>query len=256
MRKIFLGGIFFLFMCILASTADTVQKKITVFTIGDSTMAHYDSTKDLRCGWAEKLPLFFNENVTIANFAKSGRSSKSFIDEGLWQEVITKVQPGDYVIIQFGHNDEKYKDPKRYTQPWTTYSDNLKRFATETREKGGLAILCTPIVRRSFESDGSVKNSHGEYPDAARKVAADMKIPLVDLTNATKKLVESYGPENSKKLYNYVSQGESPLYPEGNSDDTHLNALGAAKVAELAVLGLQKIKNPLACYIIITADSK
>jgi lysophospholipase L1-like esterase len=242
-------------------TVGALQTSISVYTIGDSTMSLYDSTKDWRVGWAQKLPQFFTGAVIIKDAARSGRSSKSFIDEGLWTNVINQVQSGDYVFIQFAHNDEK-SDVALHTDPWTTYSDNLRKFVNETRAKGGYPILCTPIVRRYLGADGHITatgmhnvgtgDSVGNYPAAMRWIAGELSVPLLDLTLKTKTLVESYGPDSSKKLYNYVAAGVTPLYPSGNTDDTHLNAFGAVKVAELCVQGLQETGSSLATFLAVT----
>ena len=228
------------------------QPSITIYTIGDSTMSHYDSTKDLRVGWADGLGSYFNSYAVIENDARSGRSSKSFIDEGLWTAVINKVKAGDYVFIQFGHNDEK-TDVSLHTDPYTTYSANLIRFVTETRAKGGIPVLFTSICRRNFGSDGILKDTHGDYPPAMRKVADSLKVLLVDMTVKTTALVQSYGPDSSKKIYNYVAVGASPIYPSGNTDDTHINKFGAFLFAGLAVQGIRDQKMDLAAYLNVTA---
>ncbi len=228
-----------------------LHPKITIYTIGDSTMSHYDSTKDLRVGWADGLKSYFTSDVTIENDARSGRSSKSFIDEGLWTAVINKVTPGNYMFIQFGHNDEK-TTTSLHTDPYTTYSANLCKFVTETRAKGGIPILFTPICRRNFGSDGILKDTHGDYPPAMRKVADSLKVLLVDMTVKTTALVQSYGPDSSKKIYNYVAVGASPIYPSGNTDDTHINAFGAYLFAGLAVQGIREQKMDLAAYLATT----
>jgi lysophospholipase L1-like esterase len=255
-----------IYVCLLGCIAfllslGALQTSITVYTIGDSTMSLYDSTKDWRVGWAQKLPQFFTSTIIIKDAARSGRSSKSFIDEGLWTNVINQVQTGDYVFIQFAHNDEKLDAPL-HTDPWTTYSDNLRKFVNETRAKGGYPILCTPIVRRYLGVGGHITatgmhnvgagDSIGNYPAAMRWVAGELSVPLIDLTLKTKTLVEGYGPDSSKKLYNYVATGVTPLYPSGNTDDTHLNAFGAITVAELCVQGLQEIGSSLASFLAVT----
>ena len=224
-----------------------VQTKLTVFTIGDSTMSVYE-LPDLCVGWAQVLSGFFTDDVTVIDAARSGRSTKSFIDEGLWDSVVTKIKPGDYVVIQFGHNDEK-SDTARHTDPWTTYTDNLKKFVTETRARGGIPVLCTSIARRFFEPDGTLKDSHGDYPAAVRKLAADMNVPFVDMELKTKALIESYGADSSKTLFNYVEPGISPKYPNGNKDNTHLNSVGAYKVAALFIEGIKELQLGLAAYI-------
>jgi lysophospholipase L1-like esterase len=241
MRNVVLVIILSIFLGIVSN-----HKKLTVYTIGDSTMCLYDTTNaKYQRGWAQLLPKFFNNEVDIVDEARGGRSSKSFYNEGLWEKVIDEVKPGDYVFIQFGHNDEK-KDTLRGTKPWGEYYNYLKLYVEQTREKGGIPILFTPIVRRYFDSTGHItqKGRHnlgpgdslGNYPKVMHYLAKEMNVPLIDLTEMTKKLVESYGPEKSKELY--IS-----------TDKTHLTILGATKVADLAVEGLKQHNIPLTDYI-------
>ncbi len=211
-------------------------------------MCHYDPAKDLRVGWADGLKSYFNANVIIENDARSGRSSKSFIDEGLWAAVIAKVQPGNYVFIQFGHNDEK-TTTSLHTDPYTTYIGNLAKFVNETRAKGGIPVLFTPICRRNFGSDGILKDTHGDYPPAMRHLADSLNVILIDMTVKTTALVQSYGPDSSKKIYNYVDAGVSTIYPNGNTDDTHINARGANLFAGLAVQGMRQQNLDIAAYL-------
>jgi lysophospholipase L1-like esterase len=225
------------------------QKKINIYMIGDSTMSEYDSTKYPLTGWGMKLPLFFNENVKIHNFAKSGKSSKSFRDLGYWKTVYDSLKKGDYLIIQFGHNDEKDFDTTRYTIAGGTFNENLKRFISKAGSKGAIPILVTPTRRRKFDKDGNLLNTHGKYPDAVRTVAKETNVPLVDLTKLTKGLLESYGVEKSKKLYCWVKPGEYPAYPDGKKDNTHFSPLGATEISELFVQELKKTNLELINYL-------
>ena len=150
--------------------------------IGDSTMADKPLEKpNPERGWGQLLPRYFRDPAMVVNHAKNGRSSKSFRDEGLWQPVLDALRPGDFVIIQFGHNDEKKEDPTRYSDPKTTFRENLRRYVSETRAKGARPILATPINRREFDAEGKLKDTHGDYPPAVRAVAAEEKVPLLDL---------------------------------------------------------------------------
>jgi lysophospholipase L1-like esterase len=250
-----------LLLCLTISfTLGTKQRTITIYTIGDSTMSTIDSTQETFVGWAAVLSQYFTSTITVENDAVSGHSSKSFITEGLWTAVINKVQSGDYVFIQFTHNDES-DDTSHHTDPWTTFTDNLTKFITETRTKGGNPVLCTPIVRRLF-SDSTISaigmhntlsgDSLGNYPRAMRAVARKLNVPLIDLTLKTKVVVESYGSDSSKKIYNYVAAGVSSLYPYGHADDTHLSRFGATLVCALAIEGLKEIGSPLVGYLIIS----
>lgn len=224
---------------------ENIQKKITIYTIGDSTMADKKNPEENpEHGWGQMLPLFFNESVVISNHAVNGRSTRSFIDQGLWDKVYEKLNKGDYVFIQFGHNDQKANDSTRYTNPHTTYRHNLMRFVTEALQKGANPVLFSSIVRRNFNEQGTLVNTHGEYPMETRLVAEAMDVPFVDLQYLTEQLEESYGVEGSKKLHLHFEPGEVSYYPEGKNDDTHLSKLGATEVAKLVVNELKnKVPN-------------
>jgi len=208
------------------------QKQITIFTIGDSTMANKTTPADhpAERGWGMMLPDFFKPTVTIQNHAKNGRSSKSFRTEGRWAKVQEQIKPGDYVFIQFGHNDQK-ADTALHTNPETTYKANLTRYITETRERGGIPVLFTSIVRRTFNTDGTLRDTHGPYIDALKHVATKNKVICIDLNAATKTLVQNLGDEPSKALYMWV---------DNRKDDTHLNEKGARAVAEMVVESVKK----------------
>ena len=241
-------------VAVLLLSAFKADNVVTVFMIGDSTMANksLDGGNQER-GWGHVLGGFFSENIRVENHAVNGRSSKSFIDEGRWQKVLDRIRPGDYVLIQFGHNDEK-ADEKRHTDPGTTFDDNLRKFVTETRSKGGIPVLFNSIVRRNFgenanaiaaddvrsekstavEEGDKLVDTHGKYLDSPRNVAREMKVCFIDLNDATRQLVESYGVEGSKKLFMWIPEGVSPACPKGRQDNTHLNVFGARRVASLA----------------------
>lgn len=194
-------------------------------------------------GWCQLFPLFLNENATLKNYAVNGRSSRSFILEKRWDTVYNQLKKGDYVFIQFGHNDQKIKAPKRYTNPYTAYRNNLIKFVTETRKKGANPILFSSIVRRNFNAFGTLVDTHGAYPEVVRLVAKEYKVPFVDLQYLTEKLEESYGVENSKKLHLHYLENEIPYYPKGKKDNTHLSVLGATEVAKLAARKLLSFDN-------------
>src|SRR4051812_27365328 len=155
-----------------------------VFMVGDSTMANKPLDLPER-GWGMALGQFLVDPAMVQNHAMNGRSTTSFIAEGRWDKVMTELQSGDFVIIQFGHNDEKKEDPKRYADPAGSFRDNLTRFITDTRAKGATPILATPVARRRFDAEGKIVDTHGAYPEAVRAVAKSTKTPLLDLTSAT-----------------------------------------------------------------------
>ena len=223
---------------------------IHVHMIGDSTMANKPTPeKNPERGWGQNFQAFFDDRVVVDNHALNGRSSKSFIAEGHWAPVIAALQPGDYLIVQFGHNDEKIEDSTRYAAPRTDYRANLVRFLSEARAQGAIPILCTPIVRRKFNAAGKLQPTHGDYPDVVRELAKADNVPLIDMEKLTGKLVSSAGPDASKKLYVWVAQGEWPAFPAARQDDTHLNPTGAAEVAKLAADAIRASGLPLAQYL-------
>tara|TARA_B110000091_G_scaffold213698_1_gene263938 strand:+ start:709 stop:1449 length:741 start_codon:yes stop_codon:yes gene_type:complete len=224
-------------------------RPVHVFMIGDSTMANKPAEAIPEHGWGQVLQYFFKDSVVFDNHAVNGYSSKSFIDENKWENVIFKVQKGDYVVIQFGHNDKK-KDSARHTDPFTTYKKNLEKFIDETKEKGGIPILCTSIVRRHFNEDGTLKNTHGAYLSAVKQVAKEKEVYFIDMEAKTKKLVEEMGPEKSIQLFVHFESGIYPLRPKGLHDNTHLSQLGAFTIAGLAVEGMKELDIPCTKYLV------
>jgi DNA sulfur modification protein DndE len=226
-------------LALLVATALGAEPRPRVFLIGDSTMA--DKTLDLpERGWGMALGRFLADPAMVRNHAMNGRSSKSFIDEGRWTRVTAELQAGDFVIIQFAHNDEKQEDPKRYTDPATTFRDNLRRFIADTRARGATPILATPVCRRKFDREGRLVPTHGAYPDATRAVAAAEGVPLLELEHATARWLEAAGDEASRKYFMWIAPGTHPKIPEGRKDDTHFVAAGAEAVAGFAAAGIRE----------------
>ncbi len=237
---------FFVIIFIVFSCSES-EKSFTIYTIGDSTMANKPEEVFPETGWAQVLQQYFDSTVSIKNVALNGRSTKSFIDEGHWKEVFDNLQFGDYVFIQFGHNDEKDYDTTRYTVPFGSYSENLEKFVLESHQKGAIPVLFTSIVRRKFGEDGKLIPTHGEYPEACRQVAEKLNIPLIDLQKLTENWVNSLGDETSKDMYLWTLPNEK--YPEGRQDDTHLSKIGAENVARLALEESKKLELGFAEYI-------
>jgi len=242
--------LFLSFIFLFQSCQDTVkatqeeeqeQHLITIYTIGDSTMADKPNpNENPERGWAQILPQFLNDKVTVKNQAVNGRSTRSFIDEHKWETVFDQLKKDDYVFIQFGHNDQKKNSPKRYTNPHTAYRHNLIKFVSETRAQGAIPVLFTSIVRRQFNQDSTLVDTHGAYPLETRLVAQEYDVPLIDLQYLTELLEERYGMEGSKKLHLHYQPNDIPYYPDGKEDDTHLSVLGATEVAQLAVNALKE----------------
>ncbi len=221
----------------------------TVYFIGGSTTSHYPPNRYPRMGWGQAMPHFFTDEVRFSNQAAEGRSTKSFREEGRWQVILDKLQPGDYVFIQFGHNDQKDYRPKLYTEPFTSFSDNLRCYVEETRGKQAIPVLVTSINRRKFNKIGRIKNTLGLYPAAMRKVAHELSVPLVDLHAASEELFNELGPEGSKDLFMWLEPAAYENYPEGVQDDTHLTEAGAMAMAKLAVESLQRNQVALKDYL-------
>lgn len=217
--------------------------------IGDSTMANKPLNDNPERGWGQLFPKFFNDKVKIENHALNGRSTKSFINEGRWDSIMVKLKKGDYVFIQFGHNDEKIADTTRYAEPHTTFKKNLEKFVTECRQQGAIPILMTPVVRRHFDDKGNLVDTHGVYPDAVRELAKQMNVLFIDMNKKTEKLVKEYGMEGSKALFLYINPGVYQSLPKGRIDDTHSSELGATKNAQLAVEGIKELGINLKSYL-------
>lgn len=236
--------------CKSAQTNENELPSVKIFMIGDSTMANKKNPdENPERGWGQVLPSFFNDRVIIENHAVNGRSTKSFRDLNHWQVVLEALQPGNYVIIQFGHNDGKDTDPVRYTNPQTSYRYNLIRYVEETRAKGAIPILCSSIARRKFNPEGVLLDAHGNYTLQARLVAQEMNVPFFDMQYLTEQMEITYGVEESKKLHLHYEPGENAFFPDGKVDNTHLSILGATEIAKLFTQELQKQKHILSQYL-------
>jgi lysophospholipase L1-like esterase len=230
-------------LLILTASCST---QITLYTIGDSTMANKpEPGKNPERGWGQMLQPYFTDAVIVDNRAVNGRSTRSFIVEKRWDSIYNVLKKGDYVFIQFGHNDEKEADPKRYTSPHSSYRNNLIRFVEDSRKKGAHPVLLTSIVRRNFNESGTLIDTHGDYPLETRLVAKELNVPLIDLQYFTELMEESYGVEGSKQLHLHFKPGENPYYPDGKEDNTHLSVKGATTVAEIVIRCLNESKIPL-----------
>ncbi len=247
----FFCGLYFLLNAVSAfSQTGASLPTLTLHMVGDSTMANKPVIPaNPERGWGQMLQMYFKDSVRVENYAQNGRSTKSFIAEGRWDKVLAAIKPGDFVIIQFGHNDEKTNDVKRGTAPFGDYTANLVRFIRETREHKATPILATPVARRKFDETGALTNSHGVYPDAVRKVAATEKVPLLELCSATEKLLQQLGPESSKRLFGWIPAGEFAPAAKKLEDDTHFNAYGASRVCDLAVVELEANVPELAAHL-------
>ena len=227
---------------------------IKVYLIGDSTMSIKAVKTYPETGWGMPFAAFFDESVTVDNRAQNGRSTKSFIAEDRWQPVAKELHEGDYVFIQFGHNDEV--PTKRSYTPEADYKNYLIRFIAETRAKKATPVLITPVARRKFDAAGKVEGTHNVYSEIVRATAREQQVPLIDLDRESQALLQQYGAENSKLLFNQLVPGEHPNYPEGKEDNTHFNELGARKMAQIVLADIRSLKLELANRIVQRAAAK
>ena len=217
----------------------------TVFLCGNSTVV--DQEEEPWASWGQMITRWFGPQVAIANFAESGLSCTTFLAQLRLDKILSQLKKGDYVIIEFGHNDEKEK--KAGDGAWYSYSRNLKIFADRVRAAGGNIIFCTPTARRSFDADGHIINTHGDYPEAMKTVARREQIPVIDLTQMSTTFYETLGVEGSKRALvhypaNTFANQDKPL-----ADNTHFNPFGAWEIAKMVVMGLKQINSPLVNYL-------
>ena len=238
-----------LFHCLfLLSFLPLEKKRIKVYLIGDSTMSVKEVKAYPETGWGMPFTAFFDSTVQVDNRAQNGRSTRSFMAENRWQPVVDKLQAGDYVFVQFGHNDE-VPTKATYTKP-EEFTANLVKYITDTKSKGATPVLLTPVARRKFDAAGHITGTHDAYSALVRTVAQEQSVALIDLDRISQQLLEKMGPENSKLLFNQVEPGEHPNYPQGKQDDTHFNELGARKMAGLVLAQIKTLHLELAERIV------
>lgn len=201
----------------------------TLYIAGDSTAAQKYADAAPETGWGMALPFFLGKGLNVSNHAVNGRSSKSFFDEGRLDAILDVIEPGDLLLIQFGHNDEKIADPVRYTEPWTTYQDCLRLYVDGARARGARPVLATSVERRKFDSGGNAVPTHGDYPAAMRALAEEEHVALLDIQALSIALWQELGIEETKKYFNWT---------ETEQDNTHFNPPGAIAVARLVAAGL------------------
>ena len=243
MRALFIP--LFLFLMAFAMQE---KKKITIWLCGDSTMSIKDKKAYPETGWGTPFVYFWDSTVVVENLAKNGRSTSSFRNEGLWKKVLDGVAEGDYVFVQFGHNDE-VPTKKTYTTE-TEFRNNLKQYIKEARDKKATPILLTPMARRKFDSGGKIEGTHDVYSQIVRDVAREEKVVLFDMDKITQQLYQQFGVENSKLLFLHLKPGEHPNYPDGKEDNTHFSELGARLVAQFVLQDIRKQIPELADRII------
>lgn len=214
----------------------------TIFWIGDSTVQTNKITTYPQTGMGQVLSLYLKEEICVRNHAKNGRSTKSFLDEGRFTPVMQNMGEGDFLFIEFGHNDEKKEDPARYTDPDGAFRDNLQLFIRSAREKQAIPVLITPLERRCFEEDGSLgAGAHLPYVEAIRRTAERERAALVDLYAMSRDALTETGEAFSRRWYMNLQPGEYASCPEGKLDNTHLKYEGAVFFAGLIAKGLERL---------------
>jgi lysophospholipase L1-like esterase len=225
------------------------KERIELYLIGDSTVSEYPADYYPRMGWGQALSTFFQNDVQVHNKAISGRSTKSFIAEGHWQKVLDAIDEGDYLLIQFGHNDMKTEQEHLYAAPFGAYTENLTIFIEEARRKKAHPVLVTPVYRRRFDTNGFLKNSLGDYPVAVRMLAERMQVPLIDLHQQSFKLFTELGPEKTKDIFLWLSPGEYENYPKGIEDNSHFSEKGAFALSGLVVNEIKRLDLPVVSHL-------
>lgn len=232
-----------------ALTAEPAGQACRIFLAGDSTVANQPADSRPYAGWGQLLPAFVKPDAAVLNHAMSGRSSKSFIDEGRLDAIWEAIRPGDYLLVQFGHNDQK-RDEARYTDPRTTYPAYLRRYIDGARERGAVPVLVTPVQRRTFDAAGRIEDTLAEYSAAMRQLAEDADAALLDLAEMSRELYEQLGPEPSKSLFMWGAPGEFIRFPNGLQDNTHFQERGGLRIAGLVAEGLKALNlQPLRLFL-------
>lgn len=222
------------FLLVLLFAFSGFAQKVTIYGIGDSTMADkVKPNENPEHGWLQVFPAFLTKDARVINKAVNGRSTKSFLNEKRWDSIYKNLKRGDYVFIQFGHNDGKETDSIRYTNPHTAYRYNLIKFVQEARQKGAIPILFSSVTRRKFNEQGVLLSTHGDYTQETRMVAKEFQVPFIDLEYLSEQVELKYGPENSKKLHLHFTAGENQYYPAGKDDNTHYSLLGATEISKI-----------------------
>ena len=242
-------------MClVLMLFTDTNVDKVTIYLIGDSTMSTKAVSAYPETGWGMPFSIMFDSTVTVENHAMNGRSTRTFISENRWSVIYDKLKPGDYVFIQFGHNDESKEKTDRYTSP-DDYKKNLTKFITESQLKKAKPILITPVSRRKF-TDGKIQDTHAEYSPLVLQVGRNENVPVIDLDKLSRDLLQVFGEEKSRLLFLQLQPGEHPNYPAGKDDNTHFNELGARKIAQIVLQQIRAIDPELAKRIVRPVTKK
>lgn len=232
--------------CICALEISKADEAITVYLAGNSTVVDQDD--DPWASWGQMIPRFFKPDIAFSNQAESGLSLGSFLSGNRLKKILSTMKPGDYLFIEFGHNDQKEKGPN--DGAYLSYTERMWQFVNEVRKKGGIPVIVSPANRRSFDETGKITNSLGDYPDAAKKVARDLNVAFIDLNAMTKTLYESLGVEKSKNAFVIYPANSFPGQTEALNDNTHFNSYGAYQLAKCMIEGIRKNLPDLAKHVL------
>ncbi|WP_411345302.1 rhamnogalacturonan acetylesterase [Paenibacillus sp. WLX1005] len=227
---------------------ETAATVTTVYLAGDSTVQTYRSSQQPQAGWGQMIGSYFDSGVVISNHAIGGRSSRSFIEQGRLDTILNQIQPGDYLMIQFGHNDADTK-PERYT-PVNDYRNYLKQYIDGARSKGANPILVTSVSRRDYDANGQFKTSFPTYVQAMKEVAVETNTPLLDLSARSVALYNQVGVEGTKSIFLHAAAGIYPYFPDGVADNTHFQEQGAVRIASLVADGIRDLQLPLSAHLL------
>ncbi len=241
-----------IFAVIFSALTLAAQDKIVLRLMGDSTMADKDlSYGNPERGWGQRLKSHVDTDVAVVNYAQNGRSTKSVQTLGIWDNVKKDLRKGDYLFIQFGHNDSKEDDPERYAAPWGDYQKNLRLFIDHALAVGAKPVLFTPVSRRWFDAEGRLKTEcHGDYPAAVMAVAKEYNLPVIDANKITQEWLISLGDEASRQYYMWIDKGTNPKHPDGKVDNTHTKVSGARRIVELLLPEIVRVIPELAEHVV------
>ena len=236
-------------LSLIAGIAVCCTAQTTIFVAGDSTAANYSKARAPMTGWAQVLNHYTVKGVRVENRAAGGRSTKTFRTEKRWDKILNELKPGDFVMIQFGHNDQKKDKADIYAAAETDYRNNLKRFIAEVRAKKANPVLLTSVSRRLFNKQGKLIQSLGKYPQVTREVGKETGTPVIDANKLTMDWLSKAGPDASTAFFTHVKPGEFPGYPKGAKDNSHFRDKGAEAVAKMIAEDAKRQKLDIArCF--------
>lgn len=242
-------ALFLLVLSLLLPTQAAETPPLTLHLVGDSTMSDKANLAYPERGWGQLLPQFLLPQLKVVNHAANGRSTRRFFNEGRWQLLLSELAEGDYVLIQFGHNDSKQSDPARFAAADSDYQTFLNQFITDVRKRGATPMLASSICRRNFAADGSLKRDLAAYAQSAAQVAATAGVSFFDLQQLSCDFWQQLGTDGSQPYFIQVPAGLYQKFPDGKTDNTHLTLQGATKVAQFFVAELTRQQHPLTRYV-------